>query len=327
MGNFEKLIVLGVLLVAAVVLAISFSRGSDVVEASDPLTGAHRLLGEQPLEERAAGELPATGLEPQAGKITSTEAAPSLLLNAGDGGVEAEFPPTSAGLQPAGDFAPSALSLEPASDPTRRILLDTTALRPSFLDDLMVYTVVEGDTWSSLAQRFYQDGRYTRNLQRANDDLTVLTPGSDVFVPIYDFFAAEVEPQVGADFDELNPSARARPAAVAPSSTGAFEGAPVSSIKAAMAKALEYEVKPGDTLSDISLAVFGTATRWKELLEANGDKLRTPESLQVGMKLKIPEGGKLPVAGVAKSVAKKTEKKPATTPAKSESTPKKKKVL
>lgn len=314
MGNFEKLVVLGVLLVAAVVLAISFNRGSDGVEASDPLSGAHRLLGEQPLEERAAGELPATGLELKAGEFAPAEAAPSLLLNAGDvGGVEPEFAPASAGLQPAEGFAPSALSLEPASDPTRRILTDTTALRPSFLDDLMVYTVVEGDTWSSLAQRFYRDGRYTRNLQRANDDLTVLTPGSDVFVPIYDFFAAEVEPQVGADLDGLDPTALATPAAVAPA----------SSLKT---KVLEYEVKPGDTLSDISLAVFGTATRWKELLEANGDKLRTPESLQVGMKLKIPEGGQLPVSGLAKSVAKKTEK-PATAPAKPESTPKKKKVL
>ena len=93
-------------------------------------------------------------------------------------------------------------------------------------------------------------------------------------------------------------------------------------------KLLEYEVRSGDTLSDISLAVFGTATRWKEILEANRDKLQRPESLQVGMKLKIPEGGKLPAA-VKRPDAKpkttdsaaKTEKTTATT------TAKKKKVL
>ncbi len=109
---------------------------------------------------------------------------------------------------------------------------------------------------------------------------------------------------------------------------------PVDVIPTGAAKALEYEVKPGDTLSDISLAVFGSATRWKELLEANSDKLRTPESLQVGMKLKIPEGGKLPLAGAPKSPAKSTsagakkpEPKPVTSGPKGESNPKKKKVL
>ena len=82
-------------------------------------------------------------------------------------------------------------------------------------------------------------------------------------------------------------------------------------------------MRTGDTLSDISLAVFGTSTRWKELLEANRDKLQRPESLQVGMKLRIPEGGKLPAA------AKKPEPKPKApaTADKTASTTRKKKVL
>ncbi len=320
MGNFEKLVVLAVLFVAAVVLAISFNKGDDAVEAADPLSAAQQVL-----EQGDPGVRP--GSEPVA-----SESAPSLLLNAGDEeSLTTATEPAPSGLQPAEGFALNGLSLEPASDPTRPILTATTGLRPSFLDELMVYTVLEGDTWSNLAQRFYQDGRYTRNLQRANDDLAVLTPGSDIFVPVYDFFADELDAPAGEPI-----AADAAPAFVTPSpAPGAVqprEAAPKSPSLGATAKTLEYEVKPGDTLSDISLAVFGSASRWKELLEANSDKLRTPESLQVGMKLKIPEGGKLPAGGSAKPVAskpvaKKTETKPAAVQEKPQAAAKKKKVL
>src|SRR5262249_22993351 len=87
---------------------------------------------------------------------------------------------------------------------------------------------------------------------------------------------------------------------------------------------LIYEVKAGDTLSGISLAVFGTSTRWKELLDANKDVLAKPEALRAGMELKIPDGGKLPAATDPKKADPKA--KTAQTPAKKPD-PNKKKVL
>ena len=193
--------------------------------------------------------------------------------------------------------------------------MDTQGLRPSFLEDYRMYTLAEGDTWSSLAQRFYQDGRYTRNLHLANEDLEQLTPGKDILVPVFDFLAMDAGLRPGADAPAL--TAQPADAGAAGVSAPTATGTRIPADSTRVAKPLEYEVRSGDTLSDISLAVFGTATRWKEILEANRDKLQRPESLQVGMKLKIP-GGKLPAA------VKKPETKPKSAADKTAATTKKK---
>lgn len=334
MGKFEKLIVLAVLFSAAFVLAISFNRGGGEVVASDPLAGAEQMLDQEsesaqvPESFESASLLPGDGERGTAERDAfamdpdpAREQAPSLLLHAG---LESE--PTSGRSALAPNGRAPTITAQPERDSTQRILLDANGLRPSFLDEYMKYTVAQGDTWSSLAQRFYQDGRYTRNLHLANEDVADLTAGQEILVPVFDLIAVEAGLRPGAG------AVTAAQPVVAPAETPTAAGtaataAPVASA-ASGAKLLEYEVRYGDTLSDISLAVFGSATRWKELLDANKDKLQRPESLQVGMKLKIPEGGKLPAAGAAKPEAKKPETKPAQT-AKSApaASSKKKKVL
>lgn len=323
MGKFEKLVVLTVLFVAAIVLAISLNRGSDQVEASDPLSGARELLDQ---EDLSTPDMPAAqpqGAADRAGVAQGEDQAPGLMLNAG---LE---PAPAAGLQPT--TPDQGLTLEPRSDPSSRILADVSGLRPSFLDEYMMYTVVEGDTWSSLAQRFYQDGQYTRNLHLANEDMPELAPGKEILVPVFDFLA-ETSAPVAESAPAPLASTLASPAGTTPPRAVPEAAAPLAKplASASGAKLPEYEVRPGDTLSDISLAVFGTATRWQELLDANKDKLAKPEALKVGMKLKIPAGGKLPVAAATKSEPKKaaSEPKPKTAQAsdKTAST-KKKKVL
>ncbi|MDR3117327.1 MAG: LysM peptidoglycan-binding domain-containing protein [Puniceicoccales bacterium] len=49
-----------------------------------------------------------------------------------------------------------------------------------------------------------------------------------------------------------------------------------------------YAVAKGDTLSAISLKVYGTANRWREIYEANRSELPTPARLRVGQQLVIP---------------------------------------
>lgn len=51
----------------------------------------------------------------------------------------------------------------------------------------------------------------------------------------------------------------------------------------------EYTVVEGDTLSRISTKVYGTSGRWTEIFEANRDILPSPNALQVGQVLRIPE--------------------------------------
>ena len=49
-----------------------------------------------------------------------------------------------------------------------------------------------------------------------------------------------------------------------------------------------YTVMPGDTLSNVSRKVYGTKNRWREIFNANRDRMATPESLKPGQVLRIP---------------------------------------
>jgi len=49
-----------------------------------------------------------------------------------------------------------------------------------------------------------------------------------------------------------------------------------------------YTVKPGDTLSKISKQFYGNANEYMKIFNANKDKLKDPDHVQVGQELKIP---------------------------------------
>jgi LysM domain len=52
-----------------------------------------------------------------------------------------------------------------------------------------------------------------------------------------------------------------------------------------------YRVQAGDTLSGLAGRFLGSTRRYLELYEANRDVLSSPDDLQVGMRLKVPEQG------------------------------------
>ena len=51
-----------------------------------------------------------------------------------------------------------------------------------------------------------------------------------------------------------------------------------------------YVVKPGESLWSIAAKpeIYGKATRWRRIFDANRDLLKSPDRLKAGMKLKIP---------------------------------------
>lgn len=49
-----------------------------------------------------------------------------------------------------------------------------------------------------------------------------------------------------------------------------------------------YTVKSGDTLSKISKEFYGDAGKYMDIFNANTDKLKDPDKIQVGMELNIP---------------------------------------
>jgi LysM repeat protein len=61
-----------------------------------------------------------------------------------------------------------------------------------------------------------------------------------------------------------------------------------SSLPAPAAEAQKYSVKSGDTLSKIAKQFYGDAGQYMKIFEANKDKLKDPDKIQVGQELTIP---------------------------------------
>ncbi|MGA9420726.1 MAG: LysM peptidoglycan-binding domain-containing protein [Rhodanobacteraceae bacterium] len=49
-----------------------------------------------------------------------------------------------------------------------------------------------------------------------------------------------------------------------------------------------YTVAKGDTLSKIAKHFYGDANRWREIFDANRDRISNPDLIQPGQSLKIP---------------------------------------
>ena len=49
-----------------------------------------------------------------------------------------------------------------------------------------------------------------------------------------------------------------------------------------------YTVVAGDSLSKIAKKIYGDGGRWKEIFEANRDKIKNPDLIHPGQVLKIP---------------------------------------
>jgi len=54
-----------------------------------------------------------------------------------------------------------------------------------------------------------------------------------------------------------------------------------------------YTVQKGDSLWSIASKpeIYGKATQWRRIFDANRDVLRSPDQLKAGMSLRIPRGG------------------------------------
>jgi nucleoid-associated protein YgaU len=171
-----------------------------------------------------------------------------------------------------GNDAPADPEEQAASLPARavnaegqpRVLRTRLGLTPSPLEDYMVYTAAENDTWSLLAERFYRSATYVPLLRAANEDLERPRANEAILVPVYDFRAAPADHE---------------PRRAAPARSPAQEPAPAGTT---------YEVVDGDNLWKIASKVYGSGVRWMDLYEANKDVMSDPDALTIGMNLRIP---------------------------------------
>ena len=65
----------------------------------------------------------------------------------------------------------------------------------------------------------------------------------------------------------------------------------INALKNALAESKQrtYVVKRGDTLSGIAKEVYGDGKKWREIYEANKDKIKDPDLIQVGWELRLPK--------------------------------------
>jgi len=82
-----------------------------------------------------------------------------------------------------------------------------------------------------------------------------------------------------------------RPLLATPSSSPSVSPSSLASPSpspSAVAAGQTYTVKSGDTLTTIAEQFYGDASRWQVIFEANRDTLPSPNSLAVGMVIRIP---------------------------------------
>lgn len=158
------------------------------------------------------------------------------------------------------------------------------------------HRIVDGDTLSSLAQHYLKDpARWVEIYQMNQDQLRdpdVLPIGARIKIP---------EQPMAASYPPAQPAGAGVPADLASerfSRVGVAESAPniapmVPLQPGAYGIAREragstYRVQPRDTLVEIARQLYGDGTRFREIYEANRDRIPDPNNLQAGVLLVIP---------------------------------------
>jgi len=128
------------------------------------------------------------------------------------------------------------------------------------------YTIAQGDTLYGIAMKHYGDARGAQIIEAANPGLNpkALRVGDKIIMP-----------DKPAPAEKLPGPAASGAAATAPA------GAPAGKV---------YVVQKNDTLIGISKRIYGDASMYRKIFEANKDILSSPNAtLHVGEKLRLPE--------------------------------------
>jgi len=129
------------------------------------------------------------------------------------------------------------------------------------------YVVQANDSLYSIARDLYGRGTLWRRIRDANRDLVgsdgeLIRPGQTLIIPPAGTSRATRSP---GDAQSLEP-ARGSTFAVAQT----------------------YTVKPGDSLERIAISLLGSASRVDDIVELNRELIDDPDTIRVGMELRIP---------------------------------------
>jgi hypothetical protein len=242
MGKFEKVVVLAVLFLVTLILVVSLNTDPEQEITYAALGGGAESDPEGLSSLAMAPEMDG------AMEVTAGPDAWEWTLQDADETAGAGFDPGSALLSGQIEGLAEELLLPAVQIPEGSILIETRGLKESFDPALFLHTVAEGETYETLALRYFGDAALTEMLQRANDDLRSAPISETVMIPAF------------------NQSLR----------------------MADRLSGMTYTVQTGDQLSGISLKVYGDARIWNRIYEVNRDILKSPDELRPGMVLRIP---------------------------------------
>ena len=267
MGRLEKIVVVTVLFLVAVILGYSLSAdGGDGPELADG-RGANAAARESRANAGPGGVM-STSLAARPGEEVGAEPTtpPAPLDDVTPSDTVVEQPPVTPTPQPVPEPVPGPVPAPvPAPvDAQPRYVVTLAGLAPTASEEFMLYTWQAGDTFRSVSETYYGSALHAKRLRDANEgrDEATLAAGDRILV--------SVKPTLAADRIS-RPSARTEPA-----STGLAGGS--------------YTVASGDVLGTISQKVYGSASKWRKIYDANRDVIGAdPNQLRVGMVLRIPQ--------------------------------------
>lgn len=195
--------------------------------------------------------------EPRTPRVTSDAMRPAAASAASLPPIPVQAPPP----------APVVEESRPVQPPKVEAPPPEPAIEPVIEPQFTQYIVQRGDnSFEAIAQRIYKDRRKWEIIARANPFVTSdrLKPGKTVLnIP--------VDP--GNIQGKPNPEYGRQQAA---------EGAGGGS------RATSYVIQRDDTLWGIAKKVYGQGAMWREIYEANRDKIKNPDRPPAGVELTIP---------------------------------------
>jgi nucleoid-associated protein YgaU len=159
-----------------------------------------------------------------------------------------------------------------------------------------VYTVVDGDNLASISKKVYglEEGNRVVNVQRiyhANEVLLKsahqLSIGQKLIIPPLPKAATAPAPRMDRPVDVLPKTLFVEPKTLAEkvASLGRWDPA---AVPAAVPEGRWYTVQNGENLWKIAASQLGSGTRCDEIAKLNAEILKSRDSLDVGMKLRLP---------------------------------------
>jgi nucleoid-associated protein YgaU len=252
------------------------------VRSSYPLTGIEKLIEQLTptiQKDRVAADI---DLGPH-GSATEPPAASG-------------HPPVAAAAQPRSEptFEPKAVETLTKVETREVPKPASVASKLAGIPSGSVYTVVDGDNLASISKKVYgpEEGNRVVNVQRiyhANEAVLKsahqLSIGQKLMIPALPKAAAATKTDRPVDVLPKSLFEESKTIAEKVASLGRRDPA---AVPATVPEGRWYTVQSGDSLWKIAASQLGNRTRWDEIAKLNAEILKSSDSLDVGMKLRLP---------------------------------------